>query len=674
MAIIEKNIRMKKKKGNDTIISYPQTVDDNILVDGKTRKLSEKMGEYVPARWNDGVLEFKNENGEYAPDPSGGGGNTVIIMTIPTQNGSLTYDGASKTPTWNDFNGEQLAISGATNGTNAGSYTAIFTPKSGYKWLDGTTAAKNVTWTIGKAVITAVPTQNGSLTYTGSSQNPAWNNYDSGKMTLGGTTSGTNATSYNATFTPTANYMWSDSTTAAKTVAWSISKAAGSLTIDKTSLTLNASAASGTIAVTRSGDGAITATSSDINIATVTVSGTTVTVNNVGQKNGAVTITIKVAAGTNHNAPADKTCAVTASFYSVFGVSIDLANTDSALAVTYTDDAVGMTGGSTTWDSKGIFKDIKPCVLKGGVVQYYLNPADFTKKADNTAATITGTDGDVMIEIPKTGFQINTSGNILTIKITDDPAKSGFKYYAHSRDAEGDRNKLYIGAYKGCLDASKLRSFSGKAPHANETIGAFRTKAQANGAGYDLVSFYPLTLLQCLFIIRYKSLNSQAVLGRGYVDGNSAAINTGGANAKGMFFGETTGKLQMKCFGIEDLWGNVYEWIDGLWSDASRNICTAFKGFNDTGASYTSRGQGATSNIGGYMSKPQGTTEMGFIAKEVSGSETTYFADSASLGASHLPSFGGNWGNGGYAGVFQLDVANSAGNAAAIIGGRLMYL
>lgn len=368
--------------------------------------------------------------------------------------------------------------------------------------------------------------------------------------------------------------------------------------------------------------------------------------------------------------------------YKTFGVTIDLTNSNPETAVTYIDDAVGMTAGSATWDSQNIFKDIKPCVLNNGVVQYYLNPNDYTKKADGTASDITsGTAGDVMIEIPKTGFKISTVGTTLTIKVTDNPdaGADGFKYYAHTRSIEGDREKLYIGAYLGYNLSSKLRSLSGKTPYAGGTypagtIGTCRTLAKANGSGYDQVSFYPLTLLQCLFLIKYKNRDSQTALGRGYVDGNSASIATGGTDAKGMFFGETTGKLQMKFLGIEDFWGNLRWWIDGLFSDASRNILTAFDNFNDTGSGYTSRGQGATADIGNYMSKPQGSSEAGFIAIGVAGSATTHFTDYAPLAASRLPSFGGYWNYADYAGVFCLYVGNFASESAAYLGGRLMYL
>ena len=361
--------------------------------------------------------------------------------------------------------------------------------------------------------------------------------------------------------------------------------------------------------------------------------------------------------------------------YKVYGVRIDTTNSNPETAVTYTDDAVNMSGGSADWDSMAIFKDIKPCVLKNGVVQYYLNPNDFTKKADGSAADITsGNDGDVMIEIPKTGFSITTNGNYIDVKVTDNPNNAAFKYYAHSRAAEGDRQKLYIGAYKGYKDGSnKLRSLSGKAPTVSQTIGTFRTQAQANGSGYDMLSFYPLTLIQCLYLIKYKNLDSQTALGQGYT-GGSTAQSTGATNTAGMCYGSTSTTSRIKLFGIEDFWGNVWEWIDGLFCDSSRNIKTAFQGFNDTGNGYTSRGQGATSDISGYMSKPQGTSEAGFIAKEVSGSSTTYFADYTYLYTDYLPVFGGDWDGGAEAGAFLLNVCYAASNLGSNIGTRLMYL
>ncbi len=204
-------------------------------------------------------------------------GIVYTINVLPSQNGTLTYNGQAQSPSWNAYNPDVLTLGGVTTGTNAGTYTATFTPKGKYKWADGTQTAKEVTWTISAATMT-IPTQSNSLTYTGSAQSPAWNNYDSGKMTLGGTTSGTNAGSYNATFTPKTNYKWADGSAGAKTVAWSIAKAAGSLSLNKTSIKLTAAKTTDTITVTRAGDGKITATSSAPTVASVSVSGSVVTV------------------------------------------------------------------------------------------------------------------------------------------------------------------------------------------------------------------------------------------------------------------------------------------------------------------------------------------------------------------------------------------------------------
>ncbi len=74
-------------------------------------------------------------------------------------------------------------------------------------------------------------------------------------MTLGGTTSGTNAGTYSAKFTlkDTALYQWADGTTAPKTVSWKIGKADGSLTLSKTTITLEDGKLTDSFTVTRLG-------------------------------------------------------------------------------------------------------------------------------------------------------------------------------------------------------------------------------------------------------------------------------------------------------------------------------------------------------------------------------------------------------------------------------------
>lgn len=364
--------------------------------------------------------------------------------------------------------------------------------------------------------------------------------------------------------------------------------------------------------------------------------------------------------------------------YQTYGVSIDLSNSNPETAVTYTDDAVGMVAGSPDWYKMSIFNKIKPCLFKNGAVVGYLNPGNFAQFADGTAADITsGNSGDVMIEIPKTGYKIAKSGTTLTVQITDDPNKKGFSYKAHTRTEDGDREKLYIGAFLGSNKDNKLRSVSGVSPLSMTTLTDFRTHAKANGAGYDLFAFYPMTLLQCLYLIMYKNLDSQTALGQGYVgdmDWEYMQKNTGATVDKGMSYGTADQMQQMKFLGIEDFWGNLYQWIDGLVSTGDYHALVATDNFNDTGDGYTDLGALSTKYIGGYMKEPQGNNDAGFIISATGGSASTYFSDYAGFGGGCVPVFGGCFDDGASAGAFRLDVGCGPGYAGDGLGGRLMFL
>lgn len=372
---------------------------------------------------------------------------------------------------------------------------------------------------------------------------------------------------------------------------------------------------------------------------------------------------------------------ITLGYIHIYGFTINEAESNPIASVTYTDESTSYTKGSSLWDTSPLFTNIKPCLFKDGAVVGYLQRNDYTKFENGTTADITSGDaGDVMVEIPKMAYYMEKSGNIITCKVLigDVDAKTvdaKYSYLPFSRNSEGDRDKIYIGAYLGYSLSSKLRSLSGKTPTANQTIGAFRTLAQANGTGYQQLPFYQLTLLQILYIMKYGSLDSQTALGRGYVDGNAAATATGGTNAKGFCFGETTGKQQMKIFGVEDFWGNLYQWIDGLFCNASWAIQTTYKAFNDTGSGYLfNNASGNSANTSGYMNVSQGGTQTGFNIKAGSGSETTYYADYAYLGAGYLPYFGGVWTAASYAGAFRLYVNVSASYADSYVGARLCYI
>ena len=215
-----------------------------------------------------------------------------------------------KETTRNQYSSTPLTVTGLTNGTT---YYVSFFPETTDGGINSSETQRD-TGVANRITIANIPAQSGTLTYTGGAQSPNWNNYNTAHMTIGGTTSGTNAGSYNATFTPKADYRWSDGTTTAKTVSWSIAKATGTLTVTPSSIELNTSKLSATFTIGGNHDGTVNVVSNNTSIATVSRSGNTVTVTHVNQTTGSTTVTVSCTAGANYTAPGNKNVTVNAKF------------------------------------------------------------------------------------------------------------------------------------------------------------------------------------------------------------------------------------------------------------------------------------------------------------------------------------------------------------------------
>lgn len=578
---------------------------------------------------------------------------TNTINSIPSQAGSLTYTGSAQTPIWNNFDDTKLDISGQTSGTDAGTYQAKFTPKDGFKWADETTSAKTVSWEIGRATI-ATPSQNESLTYTGSAQSPVWTGYEAEKMTIGGTNSATNAGTYGANFTPTANYKWADGTTAAKTVNWTISKAAGSLSLNPTNMTLNNSTPTGKITVTRDGDGAITATSGSTGVATVSISGNTITV--TGKSSGTAVITVKVAEGTNHTAPANKTCRVTVNFVNIYGASWDgtsttkWSRTDKAAGFI---DPVPYVAGASSYSSP--FDDLQPWA---GMV-----------KSERTGGT--------MVAIPKFWYKLTQNGNGMKIQIAD-RAQSGFSVspaHMDRGDGKGERDVVYIGRYH--CHTSNWKSQTGGKPKANITRSSARSSIHSLGSNIWQMDFAMRFTIWLLYIVEFADWNSQAKIGYG-CGNNSNTENMGYTDSMPYHTGTTKNSRTTYGCGtqyrnIEGLWDNVYDWMDGCYYNGSGlNIIKNPSQFSDSANGVS---VGTPSN--GYPSKFTVKTNGGFplfIPTAASGSDSTYLCDGWDFVSSGPCLYvGGYYGQDTSLGLFFVSYSSTS-YSGAYIGCRLQEL
>lgn len=145
---------------------------------------------------------------------------------VPSQDGQIEWNGKPQSPTWKCYDSGYMTLGGVVSATEPGAYEAEFTLKAGLKWEDGTSEPKGVTWRIGKKSI-PLPEPGVALVYNGAAQSPEWIGYDAASMSIGGSTSSTNAGAFSATFTLSdpEHCAWAaGARTAQRSVDWAIAK------------------------------------------------------------------------------------------------------------------------------------------------------------------------------------------------------------------------------------------------------------------------------------------------------------------------------------------------------------------------------------------------------------------------------------------------------------------
>lgn len=689
----------------------------NVLVADGTQKVPEWNG-FVNGQLTKGGDLYGTEAGNYTMtftptanykwwDGSTGAKDatwtiTSVLVTIPSQKNVPTYSpGVSRTPEWDNFDETNSEVT-VTAQTDAGdSYTATFHLLRGM-WTDGTTADKTINWAIERATLSAVPTQANaaSLKYDGNPKTPSWDsNYDSSKMTLDVTAQTLAGTNYSASFTPTANYKWFDGSTTAKTATWAIAKGDNTLTLSPTSLTLNASALTGSIYASRLGNGTITAESSDTSVATIgTINQTTgeIPINSVNNTNGNVTITVHVAAGDNYAACTDKTATVIASFAWLFGY--DLTNSDSnpATRVSYPSgvDNAGFTaakmnfGGSFSagsWDlTPGETFMPRPCMLKfDGTVDYYLDPNDYTKKADGTASDVANVNyqGNAMMEWPKIYVKRTESNGVYSFRCSNEKLDSGYECWSNYDKNNNVIEHFYTPIYFGSKDTSgRMRSISG------QTNWVFTSGAQpeidaAKLNGSDIWYTEVVAdrfLIQDLLVMIGKSTNGQETFGYG-VCSASAAIAQGTMNTKGLFWGSNDKTSGVKVFGMENWWGNIWRRTAGWMLVSRQHKVKLTRGTKDgsTVADYNTDGSGyivtgvSVPSSNGYISAMT-TKAYGRLPSALSGSDSTYECDYLwENNATYYALCGGSWYDDLLGGPFSVVLYSAASTSYANYGAAL---
>lgn len=380
---------------------------------------------------------------------------------------------------------------------------------------------------------------------------------------------------------------------------------------------------------------------------------------------------------------------------SVYGVAWD----ESADTYVRTGVLAAVACGSSPGDAYlPIQRQMRRCVLSdAGVVQYYLDPADSTKKASGDAATIDGTDGQVMVEIPKFYFKYGYSGTVHTWEISN-VLLPGFSVHPAFVRSGVEVDHRYCGAYEGFKDgANVLSSESGRTPTGTLTRANFRAYAAARGAGWSQLDFYLVSAVQLLYLTEYADFDSQSMIGTGNTayaawnatecigttgysnsDGNgtnasNTAVSTlpvdGSATNDGV---EETEYMTYR--GIENFYGSMYQFVDGVnINDYVWYACQDPADFaDDTAVGYTDLGITAH-NSDGYVATLE-QIDDGFIAASVGATSATKLCDYYYRAVGwRVCRVGGGAYNGLIAGAFCVNAYSDSAASDASIGGRLCF-
>ncbi len=284
---------------------------------------------------------------------------------------------------------------------------------------------------------------------------------------------------------------------------------------------------------------------------------------------------------------------------------------------------------------------------------------------------------NVFIKIPKFYSRITKNANG-----TYKHQISGYRYEGFSTlfvDGKGNEiDYVLVGKYEASGTSTKAESKSGKTVLVNITLPAMRTACKANGDGYQQYDFLIDAIIKELFLIEMATTNSQSIMS-GYTNSsNSAAIATGRTDkiktASGSEVSNTDGSHACKYRGIENPWGNVYKWCDGITfnSDNDIYICLDPTKYvsEDTAAPYFYVGKRPSST--GYIKAISYFDKFPVLgyASDQSGSENTYYCD-YNVAYGTVLFVGGVWGYGAYAGLWYWNGGSSASNAYTGVGGRL---
>jgi hypothetical protein len=350
------------------------------------------------------------------------------------------------------------------------------------------------------------------------------------------------------------------------------------------------------------------------------------------------------------------------------------------------------------WDRWAVTGNMKTVVVnpETGTIKYGTN-----NRGDGL--DLSGASGDVMVEIPRFYTSSTYVNGKFSYWISPVPA-SGFavapmfNQRGTGTAAGTTAPYFYVGRYDASLVGDQLISASGREPAVNMTIGQARTYAENKGAGWGITNIWTLAGLRQLFYTEMLTLDSLTAWAksRGIVDITGASCSGAddadtniSTNGTGSGTG-TAGQTPVVWRGIENMWGNVWQFQDGFNAIQGTTKVISPTGlgmhgkptvFKDVLDAADIQSVGALPREDGYQKNLMNTNIARplFLPSSVGGSDSTYLSDSyanprsTNAGRPCILLSGCYWHDAGDAGVGTLDASFTASTLGAYVGARVEF-
>ena len=349
--------------------------------------------------------------------------------------------------------------------------------------------------------------------------------------------------------------------------------------------------------------------------------------------------------------------------YNLFGITIDETDSNPVTMCHYVGDCADyarayMDFANDRWEWggwQGAFFMPRPCMLRtDGTVDYYLDPDDYTKKADGTASDVADTayDGNAMMEWSPVYMKVEAHGDMgYTVWFCDEKIDPDFECYSGLK-ADGTYGKWYTAIYEGSVVSSKLRSIStGALPNCQTNATNELAYARNVGEDYTPMRWADEMLITCLGVLITGTTDFQTSICGAFTTASSRQIKCGTCDSEGLFYGRDDGGIVdgsyvgNKMFGMENKFGHLWCRVVGatsvenaLYVKMTKHTLDGSTALDfqtsDTATNYTS-GYIATGHTAPYASgayiKGVGKTKdtLGFFGVVTGASSSAFYCDAA---------------------------------------------